>query len=77
MNKRMKKKKTKYIIDNIQKFNLSSNEFLVIRYNKKDCRPVDIANFAEQVRNNVSSRILFVPTDWHMFKVCDNDLTNL
>lgn len=71
MSKRIKKKKNKYIIDNIQKFNLAENECLVFKYNSNSVKPNAIAQFAEHISNTISNKILFVPDDMQVFKVTE------
>ena len=68
MNKRIKKKKFKYIIHNIQKFNLEDNECLVFKYDKKQIKVSEIANFADYIRDNISNKIIFIPKEMEVSK---------
>jgi hypothetical protein len=64
MNKRIKKKKVKCILNNVQKYGLKDNEFLVFKYDIKKFKSAEIQKCAEQLREIVSDKILFVPTDF-------------
>ena len=71
MNKRIHKKKMKFVIDNIQQVKLREGEFLVFRFDPNKQSPQNIEYFANRVKENVSSKILFVPTDMQMIKASE------
>lgn len=71
MNKRIKKKKVKYTVNNIQKLSLNSDEFLVFRFNTKDFRLDEIDKFSKIISARVSNKIVFVPIEFEMIKVCN------
>jgi len=71
MNKRQNKKKIKYVIDNIQKVNLDEGEFLVFQYDKEKYRFQDIAEMAEYIKKGLTTKVIFLPSDFKMKKVKD------
>jgi hypothetical protein len=71
MNKRIRKKKVNHLIKNIQSLLLKENEFLVFRFNKADWNPQSIEKFAKDIKDKVSNKVIFVPTDINMIKVTE------
>lgn len=72
MNKRIKKKKIKYIIDNIQKVNLQDNDTLIFRYNDEKYSLEAVSRFAQIISEQVTKKAIFVPKEWDMVKTCEN-----
>jgi len=71
MNKRQNKKKIKYVIDNIQKVVLNDGEFLVFQYDKSKYQ--DIAEMAKYIQKGLTTKVVFLPSDFEMKKVKDNN----
>lgn len=68
MNKRIHKKKMKFIIDNIQQVKLNENEFLIFRFDENKWKPDYMKLFAQYIKENVSNKVFFVPKDIEMIK---------
>jgi len=71
LNKRQNKKKIKYILNNIQTINLKENEFLLFRFDTNKWKPKDLADFSQQISENITSKIIFIPSDLEMKKVIE------
>jgi O-succinylbenzoate synthase len=71
MKKRLLKKKVKYIIDNIQTVKLQEGEFLAFRFDTNKWSPAQMEQFAKYIKENVSTKVFFVPKDIDMRKVIE------
>ena len=70
MSKRQRKKRNKYIIDNIQKINLQEDDILVFKFNNKMTHEA-LKRYAEYIKQNVSNKIIFILKNTELVKVTD------
>lgn len=62
----------KYVINNIQKINLTENDVLLFRYDDK-YNLESIKNFAYAVKKQLTNKFLFVPISWDIKKITEDE----